>query len=375
MSILTTVLLLIVLAALGLHLFNVLVVTRRLSVPPEAVAPQDMPPVTLLRPVCGLEYALERNLESAFQQDTPGYELIHCADDPDDAAIPVLRRLMERYPHVNARLMIGRNPVCGNPKLNNLVKGWAECTGDWVVIADSNLLLPPDYLRQVLACRASGVGMVSSPGVGVDAHNFWARVEAAFLNSFQARWLLGADSLGIGFAQGKTLAYPREWLSARGGMMALAGKKAEDVASTHLIRGEGLRVRTVRRPFTQLLGQRTAGEVWKRQARWAQLRREGFPTIYPSEPLSGPVANVAMLAVAWPGAILPFLLIWYGSEWFLARCAGWGHSAADVLAWVVRDLWQLPMWAKGWRDAPIVWRGNVVTETPGGGAQGGQGQG
>ncbi|MDO5704458.1 MAG: ceramide glucosyltransferase [Paracoccus sp. (in: a-proteobacteria)] len=347
------------------HLVNVVMVAHRYGRPVARVAPQDMPPVTLLRPVCGLENGLDQTLGSGFRQDTPDFQLIHCVDDPGDPAIPVLRRLMAAYPQVAAHLLIGRDTISGNPKLNNMVKGWAAARGDWVVMADSNLDLPPDYLRQVLACRAPGIGLVTSCGTGLGPQNLWARVEAGFLNGFQTRWMLAADDLGIGYAQGKTLALPRDWLNERGGLIALAAEKAEDIAATALVRRDGLSVRMVPRPFAQPLGIRPAGAVWKRQARWAQLRRDGVTAVYAAEPLVSPVVLSVLLALSWPAAILPFLLIWYGGEWVLARRAGWPHGVADVPAWAIRDLMQPALWLAGWRSAPISWRGNAVTATAG----------
>ncbi|MFI0396915.1 ceramide glucosyltransferase [Paracoccus jiaweipingae] len=330
-------------------------------------APQTPPGVTLLRPVCGLEYGLAQTLESGFRQDIPGLTLIHCIDDPGDPALPLLRRLMARYPQVRAQLLIGRGHISGNPKLNNLVKGWAAAPAGWVVMADSNLLLPPDYLRQVLAHRGPGVGMVSSPAFGTDAQGLWARVEAGFLNSYQARWQLAADSLGLGFAQGKTLAFARDWLNARGGLAALAPEMAEDVAATKTVRAAGLRVAVTRRPFAQPLGRRAAGAVWQRQARWARLRRDGFAGLYLLEPLTGPVLPGLALAVAAPGLLPGFALAWYGAEWLLAQRAGWPGGAGDVLAWGLRDALLLPLWLTGWRGGAPVWRGNAVGQ---GAAQG-----
>lgn len=323
-------------------------------------APQTPPGVTLLRPVCGLEYGLAQTLESGFRQDVPGLTLIHCIDDPGDPALPLLRRLMARYPQVRAQLLIGRDHLSGNPKLNNLVKGWAAAPAGWVVMADSNLLLPSDYLRQVLAYRGPGVGMVSSPASGTDAQGLWARVEAGFLNSYQARWQLAADSLGLGFAQGKTLAFARDWLNARGGLAALAPEMAEDVAATKTVRAAGLRVAVTRRPFAQPLGRRAAGAVWQRQARWARLRRDGFAGLYLLEPLTGPLLPGLALAVAAPGLLPGFALAWYGAEWLLARRAGWPAGAGDVLAWGLRDALLLPLWLTGWRGGAPVWRGNAV---------------
>ncbi|MDO5620114.1 MAG: ceramide glucosyltransferase [Paracoccus sp. (in: a-proteobacteria)] len=357
-------LVLLALALLAVHLVSVALIWPRFAKPAPVTAPADMPRVTLLRPVCGLEYALEQTLESGFTQDAPGYEVIHCADDETDPAVPLVRALMARHPQVSAQLLIGRDQISGNPKLNNLAKGWPAASGDWVVMADSNLLLPPDYLRQVMACRAPGVGMVSSPSFGAGPQDFWARVEAGFLNTWQARWQLAGDQTGNGFAQGKTLAFPRDWLTAQGGLAALAGDLAEDVASTKLVRAAGLRVAVTPQPFAHPVGPRNRAQVWGRQARWAMLRRHGFPALYALEPLTAPALPALALLIAAPLWLPLFLILWYGAEYLLARRAKWPHGLDDLAAWITRDAMLPALWLAGWRQAALSWRGNAVTEGP-----------
>ncbi|MDO5646986.1 glycosyltransferase [Paracoccus sp. (in: a-proteobacteria)] len=344
---------------LAVHLVTIAIVLWRMSRPVRRET--DMPQVTLIRPVCGLDYGIEQTLASGFAQDAPGYRLIHCVQRDDDPALPLLRRLMAAHPGVDAHLTGPEQVITGNPKLNNLASGWPLVAGEWVVMADSNLLLPPDYLRVVMARR--GRGMVSSPACGTNPATFWARVEAGFLNTYQARWQLAGDSLGNGFAQGKTLAYPLDWLNAQGGLPALGHDLAEDVASTKLTRADGGRVRLTPRPFAQPLGPRSRAQVLGRQIRWARLRRAGFPMIFASEALTTPALPLLLLAGAWPAAIPAFLALWYGAEWLLARRAGWPAGAVDLAAWVTRDALLWPIWAAGWRQGgALTWRGNAVTD-------------
>ena len=86
--------------------------------------PANLPPVSVLRPVRGLDPYDELTLRSGFELAYERYELILCCDDADDAVVPVIRRLMAEYPHVDAKLLIGRDTLTSNPKLNNLIKGW-----------------------------------------------------------------------------------------------------------------------------------------------------------------------------------------------------------------------------------------------------------
>ena len=236
-------------------------------------------------------------------------------------------------------------------------------------MADSNLLLPPDYLDRLLEAWTPGTGLVSSPAVGTQPEGFAAALECGFLNSYQARWQLAADAVGLGYAQGKTLFWRRDVLEAGGGLVALGREMAEDVASTKLVRRAGLRVRIARRPFAQPVGRRRLADVWSRQLRWAKVRRLGFPLLFVPELLTGalpPLLALAALAalgtVPWGGLPL-FGALWYAAEVLFARLAGWPASGRDLAAWGLRDLMVPALWAAAWAGRDFVWHGNHMATT------------
>ena len=79
---------------------------------------------------------------------------------PDDPAIALVESLIARHPEVPARLLIGEDLASPNPKLNNIAKGWAAAAHDWIVIADSNVLMPRDYLQRLLLTWRKSTGVV-----------------------------------------------------------------------------------------------------------------------------------------------------------------------------------------------------------------------
>ncbi|MGA7613361.1 MAG: ceramide glucosyltransferase, partial [Xanthobacteraceae bacterium] len=262
-------------------------------------APHEAPPISLVRPLCGLDNFVEPTLRSGFELDYPSYELIFCVAHARDPVVPTVQRLIDEHPHVRARLLIGDERISANPKLNNCFKGWNAAAHEWIVLADHNVLMPPDYLTRLWNCWREDTGLVCSPPSGTAPQGFWADVECAFLNTYEARWQYVADTLGVGFAQGKTMFWRRSVLEDAGGIRLLGLEPAEDAASTKVVRDAGLRVRLVDAPFPQPLGHRGALELWHRQARWAQLRRASFPMFYAPEILSGafiPFATTAVLA-------------------------------------------------------------------------------
>ncbi len=329
-------------------------------------AQHGRPPVTILRPACGIENHIEETLTSAFALDYADYEIVFCVADERDPVIPLIRRLMDEHGEVPSRLLVGDDRISINPKLNNLVKGWHAAAHDWIVMTDSNVLMPRDYLDRVLERWQPDTGLVCSPPVGTRPDGLGAELECAFLNTYQARWQLIADALGTAYAQGKTMFWRRAYLDEGGSIEALAAEPAEDAASTKLIRAAGRKVRLVIRPFPQPLGKRAVADVWGRQMRWARLRRSSFPLVYAPEAVSGgffPMLGTAVLVAmgALPiGAFVGLAVAWYGTEALLARHYDWPISLRIVGLMIVRDLLLFPLWIVGWTGNRFVWRGNAM---------------
>lgn len=321
------------------------------------------PFVTLLRPVCGLDAFDAETLESSFTQDYPDYEIIFCAQSGDDPAVALLHGLMARYPQRRAQVLIGDDRISANPKLNNVWKGWRAAASDWICMTDSNLLLPPDYLTAVVRSWTPGTGLVSGPPVGTRPEGWGGRLECAFLNTNQARLQFAADSIGFGFAQGKTLFFHRPMIERAGGLRMLGRHLAEDVSTTRLILALGLQVRLTPLPFAQPIGARPLRAVWDRQLRWSLIRREGFPAVFAAEPLNGAVIPLALAGFGFnPVGALAYAAIWYGAEALLARRAGWPSGWRDVAAMALRDLMIPAIWLASLRQRGFAWRGNAMAQ-------------
>jgi ceramide glucosyltransferase len=353
---------------MALHLVTIALALYRVSKAKRKLKANPDIPYSVIRPVCGLDSFEEDTLRSTFELATRDYEIIFCAARENDAVVPLVRRLIKDHPNVRARLLIKDERPTANPKLNNIVKGWAAAEFPWIAIADNNVLMPAHYLDELRAAFRPGVGLVCSPPVGSRPEGPWAELECAFLNTYQARWQLAADTIGFGFAQGKSMLWHRDLLDKAGGIGALGREIAEDAAATKIVRSAGLKVRLVDRPFEQPLGQRSARQVWDRQVRWARLRRATFRIFYVPELLSGGllpiVAGVggAFAMDADPVASLALLLaIWYGAEAALAKVAGWHMTSLSPLAWATRDVLLPLLWLQGWSGDSFVWRGNDMS--------------
>ena len=352
----------------GIHGLSVVLATRRCRrrsglTPP----PPDAQNVTIVQPLCGVEAFSHETLRSIFALDYPSYEIIFCLASGDDPITPLVRNAIAANPGRPARLLIGDDRISANPKLNNVVKGWKAARYDWVIIADSNVLMPNDYIQRLLARWRSDTGIVCAPPIGSRPDSFAAEIECAFLNTYQARWQYAGESCGYGFAQGKTMLWRRETLEAGGSIEALGAEIAEDAAATKLIRAQGLSAHLVDRPFQQPLGRRRLRDVWSRQLRWARLRRATFPFFFAPEILTTGLLTFIAAAVAAPDfgmdpvvGVALAVAFCYGGEAILAFAAGWPLSWRSPAAWLVRDLLLPFLWARGWSGRNVVWRGNAM---------------
>lgn len=339
---------------------------RRAPLRPAANAPA----VSIVRPLCGIEALSEETLRAGFALDYPDYELIFCVADPADPVIQIVERVMAEHPRRPARIMLGDVRISHNPKLNNCTRGWEAARHDWIVLADSNVLMPADYVQRMFAAWRADTGLVCSPPVGSRPDGFWAEVECAFLNTLQARWQSVSEATGLGFAQGKSLLWYRPFLEAHGGIRALAADIAEDAAATKLVRDAGRHVHLVDAPFEQPLGPRRLREVWMRQFRWARLRRVTFPLFFVPEIASGALPALILGAVAAQASgasvlatVAGLAALWYGPEALLARRMRWHLDWRAPLAAMARDILLPAIWAAAWIARDVVWRGNAMSIT------------
>jgi ceramide glucosyltransferase len=325
--------------------------------------PRDRPGITIVRPVCGLETFSQETLESTFHIAYPNYEILFCVADAKDAILPLLRVLLADHPNHQAKILIGEEAIGDNPKLNNMAQGFRQARFGHVVFVDSNVLTPPDYLDQLMAGLEAGAGMVSAPPVGLAPSGFWAELECAFLNAYQARMQYAIDSMGWGFAQGKTLFFRRADLD-HGGLERLASEPAEDAAATKMMQARGERVKLAG-PFAQLIGPRTPLQVWKRQVRWARLRRASFPHFFAPEVFAGllpPLLALGFglneLGLLSPAALSGFAILWYAPELLLQKMARWPRS---ITAPLLRDLMLPLVFAAGVAGRSFEWHGRRMS--------------
>ena len=338
----------------------------------------QLPPVTIFKPVHGMEEKLERNLESFFQQDYPDYEIIIGARGADDPAIKLAETLRSRYPQVKSRIVLSGPPEWPNAKVFTLDKMIALSRNDFFVTSDSDVWVGPDFLRNVIPPLFDPkLGLVTCLYRGEPSSDFWSSLEALGMSIEMPSGVVVADMLeGIRFALGPAVAFRRDALDAIGGIRATADYYSDDYELGNKIWGSGYRVIfshyyvhhvLTPRPFVRTLGD---------QLRWMKSTRHSRPNGHLGTGLTfampfgvaGLIAGVALghaslgvalFAAAFANRAIQALVV---GGWLLR------DPQAVRLCWLYpfRDLQGFAIWCASYLSRDFYWRGETYRFTRGG---------
>jgi ceramide glucosyltransferase len=241
----------------------------------------ELAPISVLKPLKGVDDALYENLASFAVQDHPSFELLLGVEDPRDPALPIARRLQRNFPHVPIRIVVRSGGPALNPKVSNLLNLFEVASFDQVLISDSNVSVDAGYLR-VLAGEldALGPGLVSSPFIGCGERSFGSSLENVQLGTFVIAGVCLGDALGHPIVVGKSMLLRRLELARIGGLEAMSDVLAEDYVLGRRYYEAGMGVALSSRPVHTVNRSWTIGHVWARHLRWAQLRRWGEPKLF-----------------------------------------------------------------------------------------------
>ena len=249
------------------------------------LSPDFTPPVSILKPLKGLERGAYENLASFCRQDYTQYEILFGVDDERDLAIPVVERIMHDFPTVPIRLVVGRADHATNNKVAKLCRMLPEARHELLVISDADTRVPPDYLRRVVApFRNPSVGAVTSLYRGMTAPSLWSELEALNLTTDWLPSTLVARKLeGVRFALGATMAVTRTRLAEIGGFEALADRATDDHDLGEHIASRGYRVELIPGSVQTLCASATARQFFTHQLRWGVFIRHCRPWGYVGE--------------------------------------------------------------------------------------------
>lgn len=239
-------------------------------------------PVTVLKPLCGPEPNLEANLATFCMQSHPRFQLVFGVRDPNDPAIAVVRRLARRFPAVDMELVVDPRIHGSNLKVSNLINMTRAARHPWLVLADSDIAVGPDYLERVTQPLADpGVGIVTCLYRGRALGGFWSRMGALFIDTWfipSVRVASGGGGSAFGF--GATIALRAATLRAIGGFEALRDRLADDNRLGELTRRQGLRTVLSDVWVSTDVGEDSLRALWPRERRWMQTIRSLNPLGY-----------------------------------------------------------------------------------------------
>jgi ceramide glucosyltransferase len=344
---------------------------RYLAISPPALT--ALPPISVLKPLCGQDDRLEENLRSFFIQDYPDYEIlfaVHGLADPAAAIVDKVCREFPKGPRVH--LVETGDPNVPNGKAHSLGRLVAQAEHSILVMSDSDVCVPPNLLHRVAAeFKDPVVGVVTCPYRAVPGQGFWSRLEAIgmnteFLAGVLVKWLVGE----MDFALGPTLAARREVIEAMGGFAELGHYLAEDFEIGNRTPQQGYRVVLSSCVIEHRIGSQTLVGNLQHRLRWARSTRRSRPLGYWGQIFTNPLPLALLLWLAvprlWPVVAVTIL--------FRALAA---RSTADQVLhdpltrrrwWLIpiQDVLSMLVWVAGFFGKTIDWRGRRYNLLPGG---------
>lgn len=339
--------------------------------------PGARPKVTILKPLCGDEPMLEQALASVCAQTYPDFQIVFGVQHATDPAIAVVRRLQARHPACDIALVIDPTAHGGNRKIANLINMLPAASHDILVIADSDIVCPPDWLERVVGTlQIPGTGLATAVYAAFATNNSLAAnlgasniTHSFFPGALMARWLGRQDCLGA------TMALHRATLAKIGGFKALVDHLADDHELGRLIRAENLAIRLADTMVLTTVPEHRLAPLIRHELRWNRtvlaVAPVGFPLSAIQFPLfwaalAIPLAIAGGLGAAWSVAL--FLASWLvraacaaGVDAVIARTNNL-LLATPAPIWLLplRDLLSMTTLLASYRSDRVEWRGQVL---------------
>lgn len=342
----------------------------RLVRPPSLVTCE---PISILKPLHGLDEGLEENLRSFFSQDYPDYEILFAAREASDPALALVERLRLDYPDIPVRVFVTGEPPYPNAKVFSLQRMMAEASHDLLVMSDSDIRVTQSMLRTLAAeFQDPNLGVATCPYRAVPGGSLWSVLEAIGMNTefwggaLTARMVEG----GVKFAVGPTIAARRAVIQAVGGWERLSQYLAEDFVLGQFAAAAGFGVILSSYVIEHRIGTQALRPNFAHRLRWNRSTRRSRPAGYVGQIFTNPLPIAFVLLLFHPEA-------WAAA---LATCILRGTAAFVVSEVILRDpvcriwwpliLWQdllsFMFWVAGFFGNTIVWRNRQYRLLPDG---------
>jgi ceramide glucosyltransferase len=341
-----------------------------------ATAPVEYPAVTILRPLYGAEPLLEEALASCCTQVYPEFQLVFGLHDEGDPALAAVHRLQARFPDCDIAVVIDPALHGSNRKVSNLLNMLKAARHDVLVISDSDLHLPPNYLERLVAeLEKPGTGLVTSVYLGLPpAELGWlARLGAMQITHNFLPGVLLSRALGREDCLGSTAMLRRSTLAQTGGLGALASILAEDNVLGQRVRNLGLSIGLADIVVPATVPEASLRALWHHEIRWTRTIRASAPLALLASSVQYPLFWALMACVLSGGA--PWSLVFFGAAWVvravsaagidgvLHRCLGRRAPVMPMWLLPVRDVLSVVEIAACYQVEDVIWRGHRMDAT------------
>jgi ceramide glucosyltransferase len=339
-------------------ILQVIAALRYLRVRPSTLLGAE--PISILKPLAGLDLDLESNLRTFFEQGYPSFEILFAVRSEGDPAVQVVSQLQREYSKTPSRLVITGEPPYPNAKVFSLERMMAVAANDLLVMSDSDTRVTPDLLRSAAAeFQDAGLGVATCPYRAVPGRSFWSRLEATGMNTdFWGSALVARMLEGMRFAVGPTIVARRRVLQSIGGFARLKDYLAEDFVMGQFAADAGHGVILSSYVIEHHIGNATFGENIAHRLRWARSTRRSRPAGYIGQLFTMPLP-LAFIVCAFSPAWWPVLPVALAVRAVAAYMVSVRVLRAR-LNWAllpIEDLMGFLFWIAGFFGNTISWRG------------------
>ena len=324
------------------------------------------PPVSILKPIYGLDRETYENYASFCVLDYPDYEILFCVSDAQDSAVSVIKKLIEDFPNRQIRLLIGSDPLGVSDKVNKLCRMSREAKNGIVVVSDSDVRVDAGYLRAVAApFQDSKVGAVTCLYRGLTDGSLAADLEAVgnstdFAAGVLVSWLFS----DVNFMLGATMAVRKTSLAEIGGVESLVDYFSDDYELGNRIAGKGYRVELIPHPVAIVYPRQTLKDAFRHQLRWNLSIRFSRPAghlglIFTQGLPLAILAAVLAPSAAWSFGILAAYIVLRAASAWIIGVAGMkdANLRRKMALLLLRDAFAFVVWVASFFPQRIVWRG------------------
>jgi ceramide glucosyltransferase len=332
---------------------------------PSAASRNFAPPVSILKPIRGLDPDAYENFASFCKQDYPDYELLFCVGKEDDPVVPVLQKLARDFPEHRIRVLFGSGGKGSNDKVVKLARLVSEGRHEVVVISDSDVRVRPDYLRTVVAPLADPkVGAVTCFYAPIEDKTLTESLQTiGMVSDFYAGILVARQLDGVKFALGPTIATTRTRLAGFGGYAAIDNRPADDLLVGRLIAEQGYAVELLPYTISTVADYGSLRDLLHKRLRWIVVMRHmrpwGHLGLLLTQALPWSMAAIAIhpsggIALGYLGTYLAlrFAMTWMVGIWGLKQTSLW-KKLALIPVW---DALAFFIWLTSFARNSIRWR-------------------